>query len=392
MMKRNILLFVVGLAFTFCGTSLAQKRPLVKKNPVTIVRVNNYDEDGWQKFQSVEGKFTVLLPFQPERTVTDLATPIGVKKIITYTAKSAKESLVIGFLDYKTPINDAKTLGLLYDGWENGVRNVLPGLRTSLKDTTFDGRLAREMVYESENAKVIARVFFSGGKFFQMAVFNFDKLNEIIYKNPDNLFNNKFFDSVRIDKPIVQNANTDFYGTVENGVYRNTYFKFSLTLPKGWKVAERQDSDLIINNDSGNNKNLKKNAKQSLEDSKQRTKILFTATKNEIGAVENAVFLAGAEINTTPKADLIDIALATENNFKKNLGYTISKSMRPVKLGNVDFMVIEMQQQTVYGTILKQKLYMAKSRGYLLEFLLSYTDDRDVKFFEDSVKSLAFIK
>lgn len=71
----------------------------------------------------------------------------------------------------------------------------------------------------------------------------------------------------------------EILGSIENGVYRNSFLKFELTLPQGWLVTETEERKAAIQIGSEAIKTGNKKADALLADSAKKELVLFLAIR-----------------------------------------------------------------------------------------------------------------
>lgn len=379
------------------GPTTSSKKSVAPVNQETDIKPTGIkDGDGWEKYQSTGGGFEIFLPAAPQRESEPMEMPpIGMVDMVMYTSTTEMMVFMVGYLDFKIPINDPATLKGLYDNWRDGVRGGLsPGTITE-KDGTFEGRPSRDLLYTSEVVKMKGRVFFAKGKMFQfMAMYPTSIENGIAAKEVARI-TDKFADSFRILEPatVTEKKQTSLPAqSVTDGIYRDDYFKFTLNLPKNWNLTNREDMKIVMDGSKERRNIYSGNTQSLLEKSLDRTTILFSLTKNEFGAADNVSLLGSAEKDVYPKSDFMLIAQVSENNFAKNMGYTITGKAKWTKLGEADAIVIEMQKNIETIGVVKQKLYLIRSKGYILEFVFSYRKDEDAKIPEEALRTFKYIR
>ena len=183
-------------------------------------------------------------------------------------------------------------------------------------------------------------------------------------------------------------------GTVEDGIYSNKYFDFSLDLSDGWQVQENQTMKLaqsmgkkII---SGDDKNLE----AALDLSTLTTVNLLLATKHPFGTqvAFNPNIAAVAE-----KIDPLSGQLSGREYLTgarkimemSKIETAFDDEISSVNLGGVDFdvMTVEMNYQ---NRSLTQKYYAAIMREYALAFIISYTTDEELRSLEELLGTMKF--
>ncbi len=391
-MRKNVL-FIISLLLGFSQIFIHAQ---TSKNSSgsngakekAIYATDFVDADGWTKYVSSEGKFNVLLPAEPKRELKAFDSPLGKKDLISYTSTFNKVVYVVGFLDFKIPINDEDSLRRIYDSWQNGIRSISPDGDLDEKDTTYENKLAREITSVSGLMSIRAKAFFSKGKLFQLMTLNVIESNDALLREVSP-FNEKFFNSLKLETTDNESKTVKLAGDINDGFYQNNFFNFSMNLPKDWLFINQEDTDLI-KEESRSRAGQQKNS--GIETSFKRTIFLFNLAKNEIGALDNASIIGAAESISVVKATLAQIANATALNFVKNSGYTMIEPIKYQKVDKTTFAVIHLKKAGSFGIVLYQKLYLSRAKDYIIEFVATYTNANDLLPFEDSFKTFKLLK
>lgn len=388
-MRRIALLLTVTLLAFFAQSTVFAQRSKPKPPPkAAIFASGESDEDGWTKYVSAEGKFNVLFPAEPERVMKPFESGFGKHQLITYTSTFNKVVYVVGYLDFKTPINDEASLRNMYDSWQQGVISVYPNGELEAKDTTYENRPAREVTYVADLITIKAKAFFSKGKLFQMMTMHYVEGGDALLREVS-VKNEKFFDSLKLDTvPVVQTKNVTLAGELSGNSYRNDFFNFTMTLPDNWLVINQEDTNLMR---EGTKERTSQKTKANVTTSLNRTTFLFNLSRTEIGATDNGSIIGAAETVPPVKATLQQLATAISLNFIRS-GYSLDGAIKYPKVDGVVFAVINLKKIGLYGMPLRQRLYMTRSKGYLLEFVATYTKNDDIEIFEEMIKTLKFTK
>jgi hypothetical protein len=387
-MKIKALLATALLIFVAQISIQGQKKtppPKSATSKTTIYATDYVDADGWTKYVSAEGGFNVLLPSEPERTTKVIPSRLGQKTLVTYSASFKKIAYVVGFLDFKMPVNDEKVLQDIYDKWQEGVTGLYPNGELEQKVTDYQGKPARELVYTVGLITIRAKAFYTKGKLIQMLAMNVIEGDDALLRELA-AGNNKFFESVKLDSPSTD-KNNSLTGAINDRLYQNNFFNFTLDLPADWILATQEDTDLLK---EGAKEKMKQDKKPGDQTSFKRTAFLFSLTKNAIGSMDNASIIAAAEVGPPVKATLQQVAAATVLNFVAKSGYQLEAPTKYVKIGGRTFAVIQIKKELIPGVTLHQKFYMTPSRGYFIEFVGSFTKPADSTVFDEMVKSLKF--
>ena len=400
---KNFLFILIATFFLFGGkTIFAQKTidtvvPLsksvaVRENTSDLTATGIKDSEGWEKYYSSGGGFEIFLPAPPELEKSPIEMPpMGKVDLILYTSTTENMAFMVGVLDFKIPINDPAMLKEMYDKWRDGVKEGLAGGTLTEKDGTFEGKPSREIVYTTDLLRMHGRVFFVKGKMFQlMSVYPRIVEGELSAKEIDRI-TEKFANSFKLDDPLIENK-TNVSGAVLNeGAYQDDFYKFSVDLPKNWILINQDDMKIITEGTQARAKIYSRDTQKMLEKAVGRTTILFSLTKYEAGRAGNSTLLGGAEVDVSPQSNLMLVGKATETNFTRNMGYVITAKSKWIKLGAVDAILIEMEKNLDIIGLVKQKLYLIRRKGSILEFVVTYQNDEDAKVCEDALKTFKFI-
>jgi len=121
----------------------------------------------WIKFNSAEGKFSVLIPAQPTSQADSSTTyPTYVTKM--FVSKVNNEFFVIGWVDYESGynFNEQSELEANRDNFIKGISGTL----VSTKNTTFNGYKAIEFSAQSGSFFWTSKVFMVGRRPYQLLV------------------------------------------------------------------------------------------------------------------------------------------------------------------------------------------------------------------------------
>lgn len=185
-------------------------------------------------------------------------------------------------------------------------------------------------------------------------------------------------------------------GRLEGNTYSNDFFGISFIVPEGWvaqdaeakrQVAERGRA--IISEGATQQK------KAATDAAMNRTYLLLSTSKYDPTQPRpgfNALLMFVVERVPTAiiknEADYITLAL----NTLKGTSAT-AKLLEPVRaerVGGQTFMVASIKMSLGNGATAVQKYYVKLTKGYALTFIYTYVDEPDLKFFEDTLKTVKF--
>jgi hypothetical protein len=184
------------------------------------------------------------------------------------------------------------------------------------------------------------------------------------------------------------------FGTLNNTVYQNQYFGFSVKLPKDWSVQDQQAQQRIMKKGAqmvaGDNGNLKAMVKAS----ELQSVNLFAAFEHPVGSpVEyNPSIMSVAEV----VRELPGIKRGKDYLFQAKkvlqtgqIQVSFPKEFYPERLGGVEFDVME-SEISMLGKVIRQKYYTTIRKGYALCFIVSFTNDDEAASLRKILDSVEF--
>ncbi len=148
---------------------------------------------GFEPYHSEEGRFSVLLPDEPERKLQKVDTPIGTLYFIMYSAGSEQIDFLVGYVDYPPTMFENADIEKMLDGARDGaVRNV-NGILENEKVLDFHGNPGRELeIKVPEEATIKTRIILIGTRLYQVMAVGESK--RVLNKNCP-----QFFGSFKVD-------------------------------------------------------------------------------------------------------------------------------------------------------------------------------------------------
>ncbi len=147
----------------------------------------------FKPYRSDEGRFSILLPDEPEREIQKVDAPIGTLEFIIYQAGSERMGCVVGYVDYPQKMFENVDIKKMLDGARNGVVEKVNGKLKYEKVLDFHGNTAREFeIKVPEKATIKARVILIGNRLYHLMAVSASK--KVLDKNCP-----KYFDSFKVD-------------------------------------------------------------------------------------------------------------------------------------------------------------------------------------------------
>ena len=117
-----------------------------------------------------------------------------------------------------------------------------------------------------------------------------------------------------VQKPTIIPDN--YQGKVENGVYRNDYFDFSIDAVRDWKVLNENETDLVKEASKDWFRGKDGNVAPTIQQNYRRTAILLMQYRYPLGTALNPGLLISVETTTSPKRPVKDTALLGQKFVK----------------------------------------------------------------------------
>lgn len=361
-----------------------------------------YNEAAWKTFATPDGGFSILMPGQPVKSGQVVETELGPLPYFTFTLKTATAEYMASYSDFPFPVTEPSGLKRAYDGSREGMKKMAPFTLTAEREIQLEGRLGRELIFESEQNIIKARLLIVNRRLFQAIIMTrkYQNSSRDIIKFYESTIN-KFLDSLKVtdlkatDKPDAEPATAlakvDL-GRVENSTYTNQQFAFKVNLPSGWHVQERATSEATMKLGREIAKGSDKRVNDALNNSAQTTTILFMVSKFPVSSPGGAQALMQCAVEKVfdPR---VTSHLYMESNKKIMLGtslqYKLTRDTHTQMIGGLNFSVFEVERPSGDVTV-KQKYYGAMRKGFALFFVATYITEEDRLVLEKMMQTVKF--
>ena len=202
-MKNLFLLLVITLAANFSINAQehtqrpsSTPRPSATPNtarPTSTPRpsANVPDAGGWVRFNSPEGRFTVLMPETPTDKQNVEQSEHGPYTTHLFIVRDPQSVYLIGWVDYDPTFNFNRTLELEANR-DNFVKGISATLLTT-RNTEIDGYPALEFTCETTDRTFKSRVYMVGRRPYQIVIGSPKGVD-------DSVSLNRFFNSFKISR------------------------------------------------------------------------------------------------------------------------------------------------------------------------------------------------
>jgi hypothetical protein len=163
-----ILLITLALSAAAIAQEHTSRPPRPAASPTTSPATSDIPNNGWVKFTSDTGRFSVLMPdIPPEKTETTQSEH-GPYTTHLFMVRDTQNVYLIGWVDYDPNFNFNKQseLAANRDNFVKGIKATL----VSTRPMTIDGYQAIEFVAETTDRVFKSRVYMVGRRPYQIVI------------------------------------------------------------------------------------------------------------------------------------------------------------------------------------------------------------------------------
>lgn len=193
-------------------------------------------------------------------------------------------------------------------------------------------------------------------------------------------------------------ANFD-YGTVENNVYTNNYFDFTMNLPVNWDILSQSQTEQLQQNGmksaAGTNKELKKVIKASSVSTASLLSIFKYINMDTTKIDFNPSIIVVAErINQTPALNSAEQYLIQTSKLLKRSTLIIDSIDNQIynhKISDKRFSELKLVQEGEHNKV-HQDYYCVIIKDFAVSFIITYTNDIDKQELTGIINSIHFFE
>ena len=189
-MKRFLAILLTTLALSFSLSAQEHnRRPPATAPARPTPTPAPADNGGWVRYNSVSGRFSVLMPSTPEEKTETTESDHGPYTTHLFVVRDNNNVYLIGFVDYDPSFNFNRQAELEAnrDNFVKGIKATLIGSRP----LTLDGYPALEFSAEAGDRTFQSRVYMVGRRPYQIVI-GYPK------DDPDAVARNRFFESFKV--------------------------------------------------------------------------------------------------------------------------------------------------------------------------------------------------
>lgn len=396
MLKSKNLILITLLIVAAAGNIFAQdvvEMPRPKPTPKNVAELSDAEvqkqilqtfqsEDGdWREFVYPESQFKAVFPRTPVRqslAFTDKA--LGNLRLTLFFGPGDNGVYCIGQMRLPYQIREQEPLRETYKGFLDGLAASGTFRIEKKTDIVFKGLPAVKVLgsYPNETPVELRVVVVGKNLFYTMVIGGGPG------RLPDSPATISLADSERFlesfevlpeEDAVSVTESPIFKSSVTDSVFSSDYFLFTLNVPKEWYFLEQSDVN-----------DLRSLGSKSAATSVRRN--LFAVTTKALGMERNSTLECNV-VKSPGKATTMQLAAATRVQYLRMGRYkSVSKPVNE-SIGGIGFVRIDMTGETD-GAPFTQKSYLAVRKGYVLIFILTAYDEKDVEPLVGAMKSIKF--
>ena len=192
-MKRflAILLTTLALSFSLSAQEHTRRPPATTPSARPSATPVPVDNGGWVRYNSVSGRFSVLVPETPEEKTETEQSDHGPYTTHLFVVRDTKNVYLIGWVDYDPSFNFNRQAEL-----EANRDNFVKGINATLVSTralVLDGYSALEFSAETADRTFKSRVYMVGRRPYQIVI-------GTPKDDPDAVLTSRFFGSFKVSQ------------------------------------------------------------------------------------------------------------------------------------------------------------------------------------------------
>jgi hypothetical protein len=177
-------------------------------------------------------------------------------------------------------------------------------------------------------------------------------------------------------------------GVFSGLLYSNGSLGMEILAPGGWNFVPRERNGELVR---ANRERAAASGDAALKEYAENTQILFQATPPEFaGQQTSALFSAGVQ-RLVKRTTLEEYLAANRDLVLQTPGSKMLRNIHSVDIGRAKFKEFEVEMPQQKGTF--RQRYLATLRGpYVVFFVITINDDRQLNMIDFSLNSLKFVR
>ena len=183
---------------------------------------------------------------------------------------------------------------------------------------------------------------------------------------------------------------SDLPGEIVGNVYQNKYFRLRIVPPEAWLAQSPAVNEAIKAKGTELVSGKTKAADKALDESVQRTTILYTVTKDILGIQNNGSLSVVVEripplVQIRNGHDFLRLTLQNQKVLTLPADMRFSESILSENFGTETLYYLDIER-SVYS----QRLYVIARNGYAISFLITYFTKEDLETMKEILRQSDF--
>lgn len=355
--------------------------PLIYKAP---------DEKDLKEFISADKTFQVTFPGVPQ--VSRQEIPNGV--VTSYRVYREGANSIVNTIDYDFELENSREK--IYESVRANLLKIPKSKIEAEREINIGGSKAIEFDVLQDYQFQKIRIVIVGKRIYEvkndvtnwhiLSKYNVNKTVE--FRDETERFFASF-KSLKSPESIPVPIPKDFLGAVTDTGYKNTFFNFSIDIPKGWTRLDESEIDASKKVGLEMLKTEQEKTNKAFEDATQKEVVVFLIAQKNERLDKGANLGIGVLRQSDSRINSEMVGIATKNFFLTNSKFKLLKDVRKIVFGGAVFSTFTLKNET-YENNLEQIFYITIRKGYSVTFVLTYLNSEGQQSLETIMKSLTF--
>ncbi len=182
----------------------------------------------------------------------------------------------------------------------------------------------------------------------------------------------------------------DFAGEIVGNVYQNKYFRLRIVPPEAWLAQSPAVNEAIKSKGTELVSGKTKAADKALDESVQRTAILYTVTKDILGIQNNGALSLVVEripplVQIRNGQDFLRLTLQSQKVLTLPADMRLSESILSEKFGTETLYYLDIERLAY-----SQRLYVIARNGHAISFIITYFSNEDLETMKEILRQSDF--
>lgn len=344
------------------------------------------------KWESAEGAYKVAFPGKPTTTSNVFESAFGPSNIYTTALGTGLAHYTVVYFDFPTAITNKYDLDIRFTMMRDNQAKNLKARVMLDTEFMFGSHYGRANVYESASGTVSTRAFLVGPRMYLIQIITPGRISSMPAGPAASTKArvDKFLDSFEVTKIIDAKTTEvdlpDSFGvTATDSSFKSSFFGISITPPKGWKLSNQEDSELLMELGKEMVKKSNERLTEYLNNDTSRVLAMYTNTDLGKEAPESFLFLL-AEKAAFPNFRA-EAAAKTYISLYLEKGEKVTKQVTVTKIGGREAAWVETFDPELDS---HHRIYFLNLKGIAFQIAFSYTKPDSLPTFLKVMESVTF--